>query len=91
MVTSKGNVTDPALAPINGAADLGAQLAALPETQKCLVQTWFRYAAGHQEEAVDSCTINALIERFGSTGGKLDDLLVGIATSDGFRFRMDVQ
>jgi Protein of unknown function (DUF1592)/Protein of unknown function (DUF1588)/Protein of unknown function (DUF1595)/Protein of unknown function (DUF1587)/Protein of unknown function (DUF1585) len=91
LVASKGSVTDPALAPINGAADLGAQLAALPETQKCLVQTWFRYAAGHQEEAVDSCTINALIERFGSTGGKLDDLLVGIATSDGFRFRMDVQ
>lgn len=91
LVGSKGSVVDPALVPVNGAADLGAQLADLPETQKCLVQTWFRYAAGHQEEALDTCTINALIGRFGGTGGKLDDLLVGIATSDGFRYRMDPQ
>jgi hypothetical protein len=91
LVGSKGSVVEPELAPVNGAADLGTQLAALPETQKCLVQTWFRYAAGHQEEALDTCTINALIERFGGTGGKLDDLLVGLATSDGFRYRMDPQ
>ena len=91
LVGSKGTVIDPALVPVNGASDLGTQLAALPETQKCLVQTWFRYAAGHEEEARDTCTINALIERFGSTGGKLEDLLVGIATSDGFRYRMDPQ
>jgi hypothetical protein len=91
LVGSKGSVIEPELAPVDGAADLGTQLAALPETQKCLVQTWFRYAAGHEEEALDRCTINALIERFGGTGGKLDDLLVAIATSDGFRYRMDPQ
>ncbi|HEX2877701.1 MAG TPA: DUF1592 domain-containing protein [Polyangiaceae bacterium] len=91
LVASKGGVTEPELAPVNGATDLGMQLAALPEAQKCMVQTWFRYAAGHQEEALDTCTINALIERFGNSGGRLDDLLVGLATSDGFRYRMDPQ
>lgn len=91
LVASKGGVVDPAEAPVDGAADLGTQLASLPEAQKCLVQTWFRYAAGHQEEALDSCTLNALIERFASSGGKLDDLVVGLATSDGFRYRMDPQ
>lgn len=91
LVGSKGNARDPAAAPINGATDLGTQLASLPEAQKCLVQTWFRYAAGHQEDALDTCTLNALIERFGGSGGKLDDLVVGLATSDGFRYRMDPQ
>jgi hypothetical protein len=91
LVASKGAALEPEAVPVNGATDLGEQLAALPETQKCLVQTWFRYAAGHQEEALDTCTLNALIERFGSSGGKLDDLLVGLATSDGFRYRMDPQ
>lgn len=91
LIGSKGSVSDPELVPVNGATDLGTQLADLPETQKCLVQTWFRYAAGHQEEALDACTINALIARFGGSGGKLDDLLVGLATSDGFRYRMDPQ
>jgi len=89
LVASKGNSIDPAAAPINGAADLGTQLADLPEAQKCLVQTWFRYAAGHEEEALDTCTLEALIERFGSSGGRLDDLVVALATSDGFRYRMD--
>jgi hypothetical protein len=89
LIASKGNAVEPEAVPVNGAADLGAQLADLPEAQKCLVQTWFRYAAGHQEEALDTCTLNALIARFGGSGGKLDDLLVGLATSDGFRYRMD--
>lgn len=91
LIGSKGNALDPAAVPINGATDLGTQLADLPEAQKCLVQTWFRYAAGHQEDALDTCTLNALIERFGGSGGKLDDLVVGLATSDGFRYRMDPQ
>jgi len=91
LVPSKGNALDPTVVPVDGAADLGRQLAALPEAQKCLVQTWFRYAAGHQEEALDGCTLNALIERFSGSGGKLDDLVVGLATSDGFRYRMDPQ
>jgi Protein of unknown function (DUF1592)/Protein of unknown function (DUF1588)/Protein of unknown function (DUF1595)/Protein of unknown function (DUF1587)/Protein of unknown function (DUF1585) len=90
MVASKGSVADPALAPVSGALDLGTQLADLPEAQRCLVQNWFRYAAGHEEEAADTCTLSSLIERLNASGGKLDDLLIGIATSDGFRYRMDV-
>jgi hypothetical protein len=89
LIDSKGNALDPAAVPVNGAVDLGTQLASLPEAQKCLVQTWFRYAAGHEEEALDTCTLNALIERFAGSGGKLDDLVIALATSDGFRYRME--
>ena len=89
-VASKGNVVDPALAPINGAADMGAQLAMLPEAQQCLVQNWFRFAAGHQEENSDACAVYSLIDRFKSSGLKLDDLVVALATSDSFRNRVDL-
>lgn len=89
-VASKGNVVDPSLAPVNGAAELGAQLASLPEAQQCLIQNWFRFAAGHQEENADACAVYALIDRFKTSGQRLDDLVVGLATSDGFRSRVDL-
>jgi hypothetical protein len=89
-VQSKGMVVDPLLAPVNGAADLGAQLASLPEAQQCLVQNWFRFAAGHQEENSDACTVYSLLDRFNTSGQKLPDLLVAIATSDSFRNRVEV-
>ena len=90
LVASKGNSQDPAAAPISGAKDFGEQLSALPEAQQCLVQSWYRYAVGHQEEMVDSCNLSSVLAQFNTSGQKLDDLLVGIATSDAFRYRADV-
>jgi hypothetical protein len=90
LVESLGNVSDPALAPVNGPAELGAKLAALPEAQDCLVLNWFRYAMGHTEEQADTCTITALLSRFEGSQQDLSDLLVGIATSDGFRYRVEL-
>lgn len=89
MVKSKGMVVDPTQAPIDGADDLGAQLADLPEARQCLVQNWFRFAAGHQEENSDACTVYSLLDHFNTSGQKLDDLLVAIATSDSFRNRLE--
>jgi hypothetical protein len=89
-VASLGSQTDPALAPVNGPAELGDKLAALPEAQSCLVYNWFRYAMGHQEEQADTCTVTALLERFDGSQQNLNDLLIGIATSDGFRYRVEL-
>jgi hypothetical protein len=89
MVASVGAPMDPALAPVNGPQELGAKLAALPEAQQCMVFNWFRYAMGHAEEMADTCTLTALLERFNGSQQNLNDLLVGIATSDGFRYRTD--
>lgn len=89
LVASLGNVGDPAEAPVSGAQDLGVKLAALPEAQQCLVFNWFRYAMGKVEEATDTCTVTTLIESFSATGN-LNDLLVGVATSDGFRYRVEM-
>jgi hypothetical protein len=89
LVPSLGNVGDPAEAPIAGAQDLGQKLAVLPEAQQCLVFNWFRYAMGHVEEQTDTCTVTMLLERFASNGN-LNDLLIGVATSDGFRYRVEM-
>ena len=64
-------------------------LAAVAEAQDCMVFSWFRYAMGHQEEQADTCTINGLRERFAASQQNLHDLLVGIVTSDGFRYRAE--
>jgi hypothetical protein len=90
MVASLGDQTDPALVPVNGPAELGEKLAALPEAQQCLVFNWFRYATGHTEEQADTCTLNALITRFAGSQQNLSDLLIGVASSDGFRYRVEL-
>jgi hypothetical protein len=89
VVPSAGNSSDPAAAPVNGALELGQKLAALPEAQECLVLNWFRYAAGHAEEEADTCTITDLFARFDGSQQNLEDLLIGIATSDAFRYRVE--
>jgi hypothetical protein len=89
VVASLGDVGDPAEAPVTGAQDMGEKLAILPEAQQCMVFNWFRYAMGHVEEHTDTCTLTMLLERFSATGN-LNDLLIGVATSDGFRYRVEM-
>jgi hypothetical protein len=91
LVASLGGVADPALAPVNGPQELGAKLADVKEARECMVFSWFRYAMGHAEEKADTCTVNGLLARFDGSQQNLNDLLVGIATSDGFRYRVDLK
>lgn len=90
LVASLGNQTEAAMAPVNGPAELGDKLAALPEARQCMVFNWFRYAMGHTEEEADTCTLTNLFERFDTSQQNMHDLLVGIATSDGFRYRVEL-
>jgi hypothetical protein len=55
-----------------------------------MVFNWFRYAMGHMEDQSDTCTVTTLIQRFQSSQN-LNDLLIGIASSDGFRYRVDFE
>jgi hypothetical protein len=90
LVASLGGVSDPSMAPIAGPEELGAKLAGLKEAKECMVFNWFRYAMGHHEEQADTCTVNALLSRFEGSQQNMSDLLIGIATSDGFRYRVDI-
>jgi hypothetical protein len=87
-VASLGDVDDPTLAPVNGPLDFAQKLSVLPEAQQCMVYNWFRYAMGHVEEEADTCMVTLVMERFqGSL--KMNELVTAIATSDGFRYRVD--
>jgi hypothetical protein len=90
LVPSAGNVSDQALAPVNGPQELGEKLAATAEAQDCMVFNWFRYAMGHTEEQADTCTLTAVQARFKGSQANMNELIVGIATSDGFRYRVDL-
>jgi len=70
--------------------ELGQKLSELPEVGNCVVIQWFRFASGHTEEQADTCMLNELIGRFKSSGQNMRDLLIGIATSDAFRYRVDM-
>jgi hypothetical protein len=90
-VDGTGQLTNTSAADkaVSTPVELGTKLAALPEAQRCMVFQWFRYSAGHTEEMADACTLAELTDRFAKSGQNLRDLLVGITTSTGFRYRVD--
>jgi hypothetical protein len=76
---------------LNGPQEFVTALAALPEAQACAVNQWFRYGMGRLEEptAGDLCTVTDAMNRFNGSSHNLKDLIVGLATSDAFRFRVE--
>ncbi len=73
--------------PFDGTVELAGQLAASEQVADCLVRQWFRFAYGRLETAEDTCTLDALAERFSASGNDVLDLLVELTLSDAFRYR----
>jgi hypothetical protein len=67
-------------------AELGAALQKNPVTGPCLVSNFYQNALGRAPVAVDSNAINQLADQFSSAGNQIDQLLVNLVASDGFRF-----
>jgi Protein of unknown function (DUF1585) len=63
------------------------KLASNPSVQSCLVRQWFRYGFGRQELPSDDGTLAAALAAFAGADHALPDLMVGLASSRGFRFR----
>jgi hypothetical protein len=68
-----------------GAAELGTQLREHPAVPGCIVRNVFRGATGHVETAGEAGEIAALEASFSGSGHRLQDLLVELVASDGFR------
>ncbi len=66
-------------------AGLGRILASEPNCQKCVVTQLFRYAAGRMEEPRDQQAIEEAFRRFRDSQFRFQDLIMAIASSDGFR------
>ncbi len=67
--------------------ELSDQLADSQTVQQCFATQWFRFALRRAETPADACSLTSVAARFQDSGGRLDELLVGIATSDAFRHR----
>jgi hypothetical protein len=93
-VSAPGEFTGTSAAgtPFEGPEAFATGFAKLPEAQSCIVSNWFRYGMGRTEAASggDRCTMTRQLKRFSASGQNLKDLIVGLATSDAFRFRMEV-
>src|SRR5262249_40190910 len=83
-------VSDPATqGPVADAVELSAKLAHSTDVQECVIEQWTTFALGRgPDPALDACTTARLRADFSESDGDLHELLVGIATSDAFRFRV---
>jgi hypothetical protein len=75
------------LADVKDATELLAQLAVNKDVRSCLVNQWFRYALARVETTADKPTLDAAQAAFASNDYVIRDLLLGLATSRGFRYR----
>jgi hypothetical protein len=64
--------------------ELGRLLAESKTCQKAIVKQLFRYAFGREETRNDQPVIDALLEKFRSSGFRFRELLVALVTSESF-------
>jgi uncharacterized protein DUF1592/uncharacterized protein DUF1588/uncharacterized protein DUF1595/uncharacterized protein DUF1587/uncharacterized protein DUF1585 len=74
-------------ADVKDATGLLPQLARSETVRTCLVKQWFRYAMGRVEGTQDDATLTAARAAFARADFGVRDLLVGLATTRGFRYR----
>lgn len=74
--------------PFYGVPELAERLADSRDVAECVVRQMFRFALQRVEANADRCTITSIDAHFASSGKSLRDLLVHIAKSDAFRYRI---
>jgi hypothetical protein len=71
----------------DGAVEFGQLLAGSDTARRCFETQWFRYAMQRGEANDDVCLLNQIDERTQKNGGSIQELLVSLTLSRGFRFR----
>lgn len=83
-VDATGQLSAPTALSFNGAKELSAQLAALPETARCYAKNWLEYAYGRPVTVADAKTLADLASSLGAPGFGAKDTLVRLARSAAF-------
>lgn len=68
-----------------GAVALSEELAGMAEARECFVERWYQAAISKELDDADVCSLGDIQENF-ADGGSMRDLVVGIITSDAFRY-----
>jgi hypothetical protein len=71
----------------DGLIELSDRLAQSDTVRECVARQWFRFASARVETSDDSCSLDALDERFASGGFELRELIIGLVTTDAFMHR----
>lgn len=83
-INAQGEIAGLPNSTFSGARELGAILAQSPVCQECIVRQMFRYSYGRLETAADEKTIDALFERFKTSGFRFKNLLMALVQSPEF-------
>jgi hypothetical protein len=57
------------------------------EVRDCVTRQWVRFALGRVEGEEDACSLAAIGHTFAGADFSVRELMVGIVTSDAFRYR----
>lgn len=80
--------SDPELdGPFDGAVELSQRLAESPVVIDCMARYWNRFALGRMDTEEDGCTADQVADSVQRAGGRLEELLIAIVGSEGFRYR----
>jgi hypothetical protein len=71
----------------NGVIELSRKLADSRQVHDCVSAEWMRFAMGRGLAAGDACSLAQVQDKFMTSQGRFDDLLVAIIMSDTFRTR----
>jgi hypothetical protein len=77
--------------PVKNAVELMGRLAQASQVRNCLSRQWFRYAFGRLDTTADKPAVDSALNSFANGGYKVADLVVGLASTDPFRFRRPVE
>ncbi len=69
----------------NGPIELGKLLSTSENAAGCMVRNLYRYATGHSESETEEPLIASLAGRFTASGHDMQELMLDLVTSDGFR------
>jgi len=83
--------TDDVDGAFDGAVHLSEVLAGSDQVERCMATQLFRYAAGRRADRPDDATLHQLLQRSEQTAGSVTEMMVGLLTTDDFRFLPAVQ
>jgi hypothetical protein len=88
-IDASGELTD---SDNDGTFDNGVELAQMltesERTQSCFAERWFPQAFGRGDEVQDECALSDLVARFRAADFDVRELIVGLALSETFLYRV---
>ena len=67
--------------------ELAKRLATSSAVRDCMQKQWFRFSLGRLEGDEDFCSMQKLSQEFAASDYDVKALLLGLVTSDAFRYR----